>query len=1688
MIQTNTLVKAQKITSFKRSLAVVIGINEYQNKIPKLQTARRDAEVLAQILAEEHQYDEVILITDETECKPTLKNLLTLLEERLPKEIQPTKDDRLLFYFAGHGIARDSDKGPAGCLVPQDADLENNKTLLPMQKLHDCLNALPCRHLLVILDCCFAGTFRWSTARLATVIPTVIRKEHYDRFIKFPAWQAITSAAHNQEALDILRDNRGGINHSPFAEALFKALRGEGDVIPAAKNGKSAGDGVISATELYLYLRDHVETASNESQTPGIWTLSKHDRGEYIFLVPGAEPKLKPAPKLTEKNNPYRGLQSFEEEHSQLFFGRKELVHELYEKVSHASSSLTVVSGISGSGKSSLVKAGLIPYLKQNNSEKWYILKPMRPSESPFTALARTILLITNNNEIVVSKRLENLHFIEKIIQQEITDLKQRIDDGDINSEEDEIIRLEQKVNKFEKLANNWKRGTKEAKQRLIVDNFDELNNLCRNDDERTPLKEAVLDSLNPLSQRLQNPNEFIKIVKTWSQQRRGIRLLLVIDQFEELITLSSESKEDKQNKQSNLTESQQFLKLLLAILAANLPQLSIVVTLRSDFEPRFLNSEALKSHWTCARFPVRAMRSDELRQAIERPAAEMALYFEQLPEQRNSVDKLVDEVGQMPGALPLLSFTLSELYIKLAKKWETGEKSDRALTLDAEFEKEGGVAGSLTRRANKEYDSLPDDAHRDTMRRVMLRMVTIEGGQSARRRVPLSELVYVDEAENKRIEEVIDRLDKARLIISGQETGKPYVEPAHDFLVRSWDKLQKWQQEEQENLSLQRRLTPAAEEWKNIKDKEKQPNSLAKTWEQAESVAIGKIQTWRRNWQRRKQEETNISRGSNVKSIAYLWDDDPRLDQLNQVLNAENSWFNWIEDNFVRQSVLQKSKNSYRFWLIVTGVIVSLAGLSIFALIQLQYSVLREKAASVRNQLSTDPLKSIVSAIQATGQSAFPLGQVLSPVEYSLSAAVAESREQLMIRGHEGSVKSVALSPDGQTIVSSGEDGTIRLWDLTGKQINLIRGHEEKSYEGFNGSYVLKGVNSVVFSPNGQIIASGGDDGTVRLWNLQGQQLTRWRTVHQKSVNSVEKSVNSVAFSPNGDRVISLSEDSLWLWNLQINRVQNLLRVEPDFQYQYLKAVAFSPDGKYIVAVRNTEIMLWDINGNKLNFQQQGIPFDKGINIGFCSVVFGQDSKRIYTGECHGDGNLVMPSYQVRVWHIDEENKSLLQEEPEQNFISQQSQQFLSLAASADGIIASGSTDGTIHLSHSPAEVSPILRGHTDQINSIAFSLKEKQLVSASSDGTIRLWNLSDYFSSAEVDYGNADSWDNIYAVAFNPNGNEFAIAHKNFVKVFNREDNRLKHTFEHPLSEPNIVESVNSIAYSPDGKTIISASDDKTLRLWDLEGNKPHIIFQGHENSVTSVAFSPDSKMIVSGSQDNTVRLWNFQGNQLQVFRGHEESTGSFGNKGGVNSVAFSPDGKTIVSGADDKTLRLWDLEGNQLQVFQGHENSVTSVAFSPDSKMIVSGSFDKTLRFWDLKGRLIDPRVVQGHTEAIGSVGFSPDGKMIISAGADNMLKFWSLDGSPASVPFKNSEAIGRSLSAFAISPDSKTILSSMGGTNHASSSLRMIQNRNNWEKWLELACNRLHNHPVLLNPQTDIEKGARATCEANVWNRK
>jgi Caspase domain len=181
---------AQNRTNFDRNLAVVIGIDLYENhpNIHNLSTPVIDANAFADLLETEYEYkpENVQRLINE---KATLKELRTLLNNTLLDRLQPKDSDRLIFYFAGHGLPKNSDKGPTGYLVPYDAKLGQESSFLPMSEVYEALNKLHCHHLLVVLDCCFAGTFRWANSRKLIAELETIRREHYDRFIRFPAWQ-----------------------------------------------------------------------------------------------------------------------------------------------------------------------------------------------------------------------------------------------------------------------------------------------------------------------------------------------------------------------------------------------------------------------------------------------------------------------------------------------------------------------------------------------------------------------------------------------------------------------------------------------------------------------------------------------------------------------------------------------------------------------------------------------------------------------------------------------------------------------------------------------------------------------------------------------------------------------------------------------------------------------------------------------------------------------------------------------------------------------------------------------------------------------------------------------------------------------------------------------------------------------------------------------------------------------------------------------------------------------------------------------------------------------------------------------------------------------------------------------------------------------------------------------------------
>jgi hypothetical protein len=801
------------MAEIKRSLAVVIGIDQYSNGIPALQTPVNDAKEIAATLESKYEYQVVLMLNGDANSDK-FNSLLTAFEQHKlllsdGSQIEIEETDRLFFYFAGHGIALDTvdnANGPAGFLIPQDAQMNNNSTLLSMMRLHDALQKLPCRHLLIILDCCFAGAFRWAGNREA-VRQNKLYRERYDRFISSCAQQVITSASDDEKAADSLypfgqRSEHDG--HSPFAEFLLKAL---------TEGADWSEDGVLTATELYVYLHSELGKI-NAKQIPNFSQLKRHDKGEYIFPIPSFDRKnLSYAPAISENTNPYRGLKSFEEQHSQLFFGRNKLISQLAEFMINRP--LTVVLGASGSGKSSLVKAGLIPYLKQGTRkweesisyshcplpitncplpQKWRILAPVRPGESPFTALNKTL------------------------------------------------------------------------------------------DKENLPI---FAEPTKAFEQELQN---LYRSVHEWCHLNPQAKLLLVIDQFEELVTVCQ-----------NEIESQKFFEGLARAIKAFPEQLRIVVTLRNDFEPQFRDTP-LEPYWESGRFVMPRISRQELRSCIVEPAAAKVMYFEP----PSLVDEIIDEVAQMPGALPLLSFTLSELYLKYIQSVKEGKKNNRAIT-QFDYEELGGVTRSLTKAADFEYDNLVklDPAYSQTIKHVMLRMVAMGSSDLTRRRVLCTELEYLP-SENIRVKLVIERFVAARLLVKGRDIeNNEYVEPAHDALIREWQKLLNWKKQELGSLLLQTELRPIANKWATQKH--------------------------------------------DKKAVGLLWNNDPRLPLVQQLLKSDVDWLNLTELEFVKGSIQKRRNMQLKAIAMVSAVMILLSQLTAFGFIQLHFTIVNHNALEIK-------------------------------------------------------------------------------------------------------------------------------------------------------------------------------------------------------------------------------------------------------------------------------------------------------------------------------------------------------------------------------------------------------------------------------------------------------------------------------------------------------------------------------------------------------------------------------------------------------------------------------------------------------------------------------------------------------------------------------------------------------------------
>ncbi|WP_442957401.1 WD40 repeat domain-containing protein, partial [Phormidium sp. CCY1219] len=441
-------------------------------------------------------------------------------------------------------------------------------------------------------------------------------------------------------------------------------------------------------------------------------------------------------------------------------------------------------------------------------------------------------------------------------------------------------------------------------------------------------------------------------------------------------------------------------------------PSLRVVITMRADFVGQCAEYPQLAQLIETQNKIVGRMQEAELREAIAKPAEKEGWT---IPEDLQN--EIVKDVQQSPGSLPLLQYLLYELW-----DWR-----DRRLTVKT-YQDMGGVLGTLQTQADKVYNSL-DPEEKTVAKSIFLELTQlVEEDKPTSRQVRKTRLTDLPPSPEK-VETVLGKLEDARLIVTSELQARgnngdtiKVVDVAHEALIRNWNTLKDWLNDNREIKRQRDELKDKAQEWE---EKGKRREGLLRGIDLSDAEAFV-----------RRYGETGIAREYVQKSI--------RNRRITNILSIGT----------------------------VATMLTVVTGLWLNAQRQATIANLRANAAQAQQLLTTpQPLGGVVLAIQATGESQDQLGRVMSSVQSSLLTGIQTLREHNRFQGHQDSVYAVAFSPDGETIVSGSGDGTLRLWTRQGEPIGEpLRGHQNR-------------VWAVAFSPDGETIVSGSWDGTLRLW-----------------------------------------------------------------------------------------------------------------------------------------------------------------------------------------------------------------------------------------------------------------------------------------------------------------------------------------------------------------------------------------------------------------------------------------------------------------------------------------------------------------------------------------------------------------------------------------------------------------------------
>ncbi len=1223
--------------------------------------------------------------------------------------------------------------------------------------------------------------------------------------------------------------------------------------------------------------------------------------------------------------NPYQGLQAFRTNSAGFFFGRESVTDRLFEAVhSHAFAALI---GPSGSGKSSVVHAGLLPrLLRRPCAAPGLIFTPLDEDDR----LQPNLLGVTLAHPAQISQRPPQ--------QIEWSVVSFRPSEDPFHALSEAIVPLlpsRQRDRPWAQILRQDAQGWRD-----FIAQLEPPHHPSTDEDHLDNGTAAHEDGVGV-------------------QQR----LLLVIDQFEELFTLCADPETRRQ-----------FFELLQNAIEQTSTTMSVctLIALRADFMAQALVNSQLTDALQGATLVLGPMQRTELRRAIEQPALRQGVVFEP-----GLVDRLLDDVGGEPGNLPLLEFALTLLWQEQQDGWLTHEAYD-------ELEH---VVGALTHYANGVYARL-EPAEQSRAQHIFLQLVQAGQGTEDTRRTATR--IEIGEADWR----LVQRLADTRLVVTNRNAkGDETVELVHEALIREWSLLKNWLEADREFRLWQQRVRVSLSQWQQT---EQDTGTLLR------GAPLAEAEHW---LQIRIDDLSDPLRDYIQASITH------RQHNLSLQQERQRREFEQVQALALAES--QRAETEARTGRRMRRLAVGAAFAFLIAFVAAAYAFQSQQLVTTeRNhaqksaqlalarQLSAQAIRGVDKQIDLAlllGLASTQVGLPQPDEAELLTELAVPPMLTTVLQKTDAPVFDLVFSPDGKSLFSRDEGSNVFVWDLTDTRAAPVPLIADDST-----------IRESMFSLQGDLMAVNREQ-SVEIWDLTTRTPLTTLTDH-------EDDVVSVGFSQDGRYLITSDTKTMLVRDARSGEV-----VKAPIAVPFDVAPINSPDGELFGRALVAEF-LPEVTDENLQYVAMWTPEtgdivydpDHGHDSNIHSFHFSPDQSKLATASFDGtvilwdvktglqigdplrghDGRVLIARFspdgkllvtagvdgQIILWDLQAEPTMAMRLNTHNNWIR-------AVSFSPDGNwFATGDIDGKILLWHIADR--RVLSGHTDRVRTVNVSPDGQTMVSASFDHRLGVWDASSgqLRQMLATEHVNA-----IINAQFSPDGESLVSVDAGGTVIF----------WDTQSWQPRKVavraheDVVIAIAFSQNGRRLATGDFGGTIRLWDVAtGTQVGAPIAAHKWWALSLAFSPDGATLASGGTDTNIKLWDVA-TQTQIGETLE------GHTNWITDLIFTQDGTKLISSSADQTIRVWDVASGQPdgEPLIGHRAQVWTVKFSPagTNRFLVSADeFGKVIRWdWQTRQPLGPPLATHVKTE---SMDISPDGNYVYLGTFDTNAYRWSLSWQP------------------------------------------------------------------------------------------